>query len=156
AFRKALEVCPQARLTIVGCTPDIDLPNCTVVGRIPKEDVAQYLREATIFCMPSRIEPAGIAFTEAAMYKLPVLSANSGGIPDRVVHGQTGYLVEVGDSEALARYLIELLQDPEKCRAMGEAGYRLASEHFTWERVGDVIHDQIVPYLAINPPARRD
>jgi glycosyltransferase involved in cell wall biosynthesis len=156
AFRQALAVCPQARLTIVGCTPDIDLPNCTVVGRVPKEEVARYLREATIFCMPSRIEPAGIAFTEAAMYKLPVLSANSGGIPDRVIHGETGYLVDVGDSETLARYLIELLQNPEKCRAMGEAGYRLASEHFTWERVGEVIHDQIVPYLAINTPARHD
>ena len=147
AFKQALAVCPNAQLTIVGCAPAIDVANCTVVGRIPKEQVARYYREATIFCMPSRIEPAGIAFTEAAMYKLPVISALSGGIPDRVIHGETGYLVPVGDVDSLARYLIELLTAPERCQLFGEAGYRLAKDHFTWERVGDAIHDHVAPYL---------
>lgn len=147
AFKKALVVCPNAHLTIIGCSPTVDVPNCTVVGRIPKEQVAPYYREATIFCMPSRIEPAGIAFTEAAMYKLPIISAISGGVPDRVIHGETGYLISVGDVAALAQYLIELLTSPERCQTFGEAGYRLASEQFTWERVGNVMHDVIVPYL---------
>ncbi len=156
AFRQALAVCPNAHLTIVGCSPDVDVANCTVVGRIPKEQVAQYYNEATIFCMPSRIEPAGIAFTEAAMYKLPVISALSGGIPDRVIHGETGYLVPIGDVDNLAQYLIELLTSPERCQTFGEAGYQLAKDYFTWERVGDVMHDHITPHLTntavANPP----
>jgi glycosyltransferase involved in cell wall biosynthesis len=147
AFKQVLAVCPNAQLTIVGCTPSIDVPNCTIVGRIPKEQVAEYYREATIFCMPSRIEPAGIAFTEAAMYKLPIISALSGGIPDRVIHGETGYLVPVGDVAMLAQYLIELLTNPERCQTFGAAGYQLAKDYFTWERVGDVMHDYITPYL---------
>ena len=146
AFRKVLDVCPTAKLTIVGCSPQVDLPNVTVVGRVPKEQVSQYLRAATIFCMPSRIEPAGIAFTEAAMYKLPIVSARAGGIPDRVIHGETGYLVAVGDRDMLATYLIELVQNPDLCRQFGEAGAELARS-FTWEHVGTVIHKEIMPHL---------
>ncbi len=148
AFQQVLKVCPNAHLTIVGCSPSVEVANCTIVGRIPKEQVAQYYREATIFCMPSRIEPAGIAFTEAAMYKLPIISALSGGIPDRVIHGETGYLVPVGDVDNLAQYLIELLTHPERCQTFGEAGYQLAKDYFTWERVGDALHSYITPHLS--------
>lgn len=144
AFKRIQAQHPDATLTIVGCSPELDLPNCQVIGRVPREQVVQYFREATIFCMPSRIEPAGIAFTEAAMYKLPIISANSGGLPDRVLHGQTGYLIEPGDVDSLTKYLSDLLDHPERCREFGEAGYQLAHREFTWDRVGDRIRAAIL------------
>ncbi|MBP8251058.1 MAG: glycosyltransferase family 4 protein [Herpetosiphon sp.] len=148
AFEQALKVCPDARLTIVGCSPTVNIANCNVIGRIPREQVAQYYRDASIFFMPSRIEPAGIAFTEAAMYKLPIISAKSGGIPDRVIHGETGYLANVGDVDMMATYLIDLLQHPARCQQFGEAGYHLAQSEFTWDRVGERIQRRIQPFLA--------
>jgi glycosyltransferase involved in cell wall biosynthesis len=147
AFKKVLEVHPDAHLTIVGCSPSLDLPNCRVVGRVPSDQVGQYFEKATIFCLPSRLEPAGIAFSEAAASGLPVVATNIGGIPDRVVDGKTGYLVNSTDVDQLTRALIDLLADQEKRQNFGAEGYRLASERFSWQKVSADIKKQVTPFI---------
>ena len=146
AFQRVLAVYPEAQLTIVGCAPKIDLPNCTVVGRVPLADVARYYAGATAFCLPSRSEPFGIAFVEALANRLPIVATNIGAIPDFVVPGENGYLVEPYEVEVLASRLAELIGHPDKCRAFGHKGYALACDRYTWSQTGARIRENIENY----------
>jgi glycosyltransferase involved in cell wall biosynthesis len=65
----------------------------------------------------------------------PVIGSRVGVIPELVVHGETGFLVQPRYSETLGHCMIELLKDPERARRMGEAGRSRLREHFTEERM---------------------
>lgn len=108
------------------------------VRRFPFEgDVARYLRALEVFVLPSLWEALPLAPIEAMTCGLPVLGTTAGGIPEIVEHGRTGLLVAPGDSESLARALEDLLADPDKRGAMGEAGRAVAAERFGLERMLD-------------------
>ncbi|GEM_PF-315494 len=143
AFQKVLKNYPDATLTIVGCRPKINVPNCRVVGRVSKEELARYYENASIFCMPSKVEPGAGVLVEAAFHKLPVVTTNVGGSAERVLDGKTGYLVPPGNIEKLAQVLGELLADPEKRKAFGEAGFNFVQERFSWPKVGERICREI-------------
>ncbi len=143
AFRRVLEVHPDARLTIVGCSPKVDVPNCDVVGKVSLQSLNDYYEKASVFCLPTRLEPFGVVFLEAFAHALPVVATDIGAIPDFVWDGQTGYLVGTGDIEHLAEVLIRLLQNPEHCRTLGEKGRSLVLERYTWEKVGAEIAKNI-------------
>ncbi len=144
AFEKVLQTYPEAQLTIVGSTPVVDLPNCEAVGRVPLEEMLEYYHGASVFCLPTKREPFGAVFIEAFSRKLPVVATNVGAIPDFVIDGETGYLVEVGDVDALAKALTALVGNPERCRAFGEAGYKLVSARYNWEAVGALVRENIL------------
>jgi glycosyltransferase involved in cell wall biosynthesis len=147
AFRKALAECPMARLTIVGCRPRVSVPRVTVVGRVSADEVARYYARASVFCMPSRVEPSAVALVEAAAHGLPVVSTTVGGTPERVIDSKTGYLVPPGDIDALSRRLVELLRNQDRARQLGAAGAAMVATHFSWERVGDRIGAAIRTHL---------
>jgi glycosyltransferase involved in cell wall biosynthesis len=132
AFERVVAAHPQARLRIVGCKPAVRDARVEVIGRVPLDEVSRHLREADVFCMPSLHEPSAVALVEAMMHGLPVVSTRVGGTPDRCVDGETGWLVEPGDTAAIASALIRLLDDPARCRSMGQAAARFAQERFTW------------------------
>jgi glycosyltransferase involved in cell wall biosynthesis len=147
AFQNVFSQHPDASLTIVGANPEIDVPNCTVLGRIPPEKVAQYYKEATIFCMPTHLEPFGIAFLEAMQARLPIIGTRVGAIPDFVQDGWNGYLIEPGDVQSLTAALLKLLDHPDQRRAFGEKGFSLARERYSWEAVGRRLHQHICDQL---------
>ncbi len=132
AFRRVLRVHADARLTVVGCSPPLDLRHCDVVGRVPLDRVRAYLNEASVFCVPTRREAFGNAFIEALAHGLPVVATKVGAIPEYVLEGITGSLVEVGDVDGLTSRLIALLDDPAECRRLGDAGRSLARSRYTW------------------------
>lgn len=143
AFKLVLKAHPDARLTIVGCSPDLNIRNCDVIGRVSLEAVKPYYENASIFCLPTKLEPFGISFLEAFAHGLPAVATEIGGIPGIVLNDKTGYLVKPGDVEHLSKVLIDLLGNPEKCQTLGENGRRLVLERFTWERVGAEIAQHI-------------
>jgi glycosyltransferase involved in cell wall biosynthesis len=143
AFLHLLEVHPDAHLTIVGCSPKIKIPNCHVIGQIPLEQVNYYYENASVFCLPTKLEPFGIVFLEAFAHGLPVVTTEIGAIPSFVFNNQNGFLVKPGDFEQLSNVLSELLKNPEKCRTLGENGRRLVAEKYVWERVGTKIASYI-------------
>lgn len=143
AFRRVLEKFPDAKLTIIGACPDLDLPNTDVVGRIPLSEIGGYLKEASIFCLPTENEPFGIVFIEAMAHKLPIVATNIGAIPDFVHQGKDGFLVDPGDVDQLAQKLIELLRSKEKCKSFGEYGHKLFWERYTWEKTGEIIRRNV-------------
>jgi glycosyltransferase involved in cell wall biosynthesis len=148
AFQKVLTKHPDARLTIIGASPQVEVPNCTVLGRLPPEEVAAHYERATLFCLPTHLEPFGIAFLEAMQARLPVIGTRIGAIPDFIQDGSNGYLVEPGDVQGLAEALLKLLDDPARCREFGEQGFALAQERYTWEAVGGRFHQHIRERIA--------
>lgn len=112
-----------------------------IAGRVGGPELARLYRESSIFCLPAVVdrrgctEGLGVAIVEAMFHGLPVVAGRVGGIPDAVVHGETGLLVAPGDHEALACALLMLLENPGLARQMGAAGRRRAERLFSWERV---------------------
>jgi glycosyltransferase involved in cell wall biosynthesis len=148
AFAQVIKAIPDARLTIVGATPKLALPNCTVLGRVPIDQVSRLYSEASIFCLPTRLEPFGIAFLEAMAHRLPIIGTRVGAVPDMVVDGVTGLLVDPGDAAQITRALATLLNDPSRCARFGQAGYSHLVNHYTWEAVGMRVRERIMRDLA--------
>jgi len=135
---------PQATLTIISrMAPRLDIPNCSIFGKLPLSEVASKFAEASIFCLPTRLEPFGIVFIEAMMYSLPIIGTRVGAIPDFVTDGVTGYTIEPDDPESLAAALDNLLSDPEQCERMGINGFKQYSEYYNWNKVGQRMRVQI-------------
>jgi glycogen synthase len=104
---------------------------------LPVPEVVQLYSHAAVFVCPSIYEPFGLINLEAMACGTPVVASRVGGIPEVVVEGETGRLVEPGDVAALGQALRETLADPERARRMGEAGRRRVEAHFSWDRIAD-------------------
>jgi glycosyltransferase involved in cell wall biosynthesis len=100
-----------------------------------RTDVPTLLRAADVFVLSSRSEGLPLAIIEAMTAGLPVVATGVGGVPEAVVHGETGLLVPPGDPTALASALDRLLRDAGLRRRMGEAGRQRALAHFTEARM---------------------
>ncbi|WP_127112618.1 glycosyltransferase family 4 protein [Shimia sediminis] len=148
AFQKILPRHPDASLTIVGCSPDIgQTPQCKVVGRVPLEEMPKWYEEASVFCLPTRVEPFGIVFVEAMWQSLPILATRVGAVPDMVIDSLNGFLIQPGDVDALANRLDTILNDQTMRADMGNAGRQLAEDRYDWSAVANRmrkhIHEQL-------------
>ena len=86
------------------------------------------------FVLSSKLEGLGTAILDAMALGLAVVATRAGGIPDAVVHEETGLLVPVGDVEGLAQAMAALLRDPHLRKRYGEAGRQRVREHFDVRR----------------------
>jgi glycosyltransferase involved in cell wall biosynthesis len=89
------------------------------------------LRGADLLVLPSRAENQPVAILEAMARGLPVVSTRIGGIPQQVLDGETGLLVEPDDVAQLAQALADLILSPERRAAYGQAGLRRFEAHFS-------------------------
>ncbi|MAY50770.1 MAG: glycogen synthase [Microbacterium sp.] len=118
---------------------------------LPRDELCTILAAATTFVCPSVYEPLGIVNLEAMACGAAVVGTATGGIPEVVVDGVTGRLVPIEqgqdgtgtpvDPDAfvadLARVLTEVVSDPARARAYGDAGRRRAAEHFSWGAIAE-------------------
>jgi alpha-maltose-1-phosphate synthase len=102
---------------------------------LPKAEIIQLLTHAAVFVCPSVYEPLGIVNLEAMACGTAVVGSRVGGIPEVVADGVTGLLVPPDDPASLAIALNELLRDPDRAVAMGQAGRERAVKEFSWETV---------------------
>ena len=109
------------------------LPRFRFLGH--REDVAALLSEADLFVLPSRSEAFPNAVTEAMAAGLPVVATAVGGIPELVTDGQTGRLVPTGDPMALARAVLDLLDQPSRAAEFGRAGRRRIEQTYSFDRM---------------------
>ncbi len=107
---------------------------------MPWTDIPPYFDAGDVFAMPCRtrlagLEPEGlgIVFLEAQASGLPVVVGDSGGAPDAVRHGETGYVVDPYNPVAVSAKVVTLLRDPAAARAMGERGRAWVRESWTWD-----------------------
>ena len=149
AFRMLSERHPDASLTVVGRVPDgQDLGGVNYVGLVPLAELPGYYGRASIFCMPTRLEPFGNVFVEAMWQQLPILATRVGALPDIVEDAVNGFLVPPGDATALADRLSELLDDPERCARMGLASRDRAAGRYDWPLVVQDMRARIEATLA--------
>ena len=118
---------------------------------LPRPDLCAILTSATTFVCPSVYEPLGIVNLEAMACGAAVVGTATGGIPEVVIDGVTGRLVEIEQVEDgtgtpvdpekfvadLAATLTEVVSDPERARAYGRAGRERAASAFSWEAIAD-------------------
>jgi glycosyltransferase involved in cell wall biosynthesis len=144
AMRRVRREVPDARLVAVGPRPGIREENVQIVGRVESAQLVRYYADASVFCMPSRMEPCGIVWLEAMATGLPVIGLNLGAAPDFIWPDRTGVLVEPDDIEGLARVMIELLTDPQKSRVLGQAGRAMVASQYTWEQTCSAVADRMI------------
>jgi glycosyltransferase involved in cell wall biosynthesis len=89
---------------------------------LSQSELAVQYRRAAIHVIPALDEGLGLTAVEALLSETPVVAFDSGGMPDVVVHGQTGLLVPPGDEAQLARALDELLEHDPRRASMGREG----------------------------------
>ena len=117
---------------------------------LPRADVIELYTHAAIFCCPSVYEPFGIINLEAMACGTPVVASAVGGIPEVVLHEETGLLVDVGlapggfdpvdparFSEALAAGINRLSRDSYLCQKFGRAGRARVEAHFSWDAIAE-------------------
>lgn len=148
AYRRVRLRHPDATLTVVGEAPDLSEPGVRALGRIDRERLDGVYNEAAVFAMPTLREPFGIVFVEAMERGLPIVATTVGALPDMVVDGVNGYLVEPGNVDALTDRLSRLLDDPEARRRMGAASRQIAETRYNWDAVGTAIADEVRSVLA--------
>ena len=97
-----------------------------VMGKV--EDTEGMLTVADLFLLPSEFESFGLAALEAMSAGVPVISSNTGGIPEVNIHGFSGYLSEVGDVADMAKNAVSLLKDEEQLQLFKEQAFGRAKK----------------------------
>lgn len=151
AFQQLLRLESQARLVMIGEGPLLDVSRqlarlmgiahaVDFRGAQPHEVVAMEMRNARAFVQhslrPSDGDSEGtpVAVLEASASGLPVISTRHAGIPDVVVDGVTGILVDEGDVDGMTEAMLQLAMNPQLAADMGLAGRKRIAEHFTMEQ----------------------
>ncbi len=119
-FHEVLKSGIQAHLLLVGDGPDRqkveakcrELGICDNVRFLGKQEkIEDILSIADLFLIPSGSETFGLAALEAMSCSVPVISSNIGGLPELNIHGETGYLCELGDIETMGKFAVSILSD---------------------------------------------
>lgn len=113
----------KSKLIIIGEGPDMEKinefleDNPDLIGKIrllgKVNDLYRILQLSDVFLLPSEQESFGLAALEAMAANTPVISSNAGGIPEVNIQGETGYLAEIGNVDAMSNYAIKLLSDDQ-------------------------------------------
>lgn len=103
-------------------------------GFVPHTELPNHYSSADIFVHPSFADWFPKSIVEAMASRLPVVATDVGGIPEAVVNGKTGLLVKPGDVSSLANAILDLLENEDKRKVMGEAGQQRVVDLFSWEQ----------------------
>ncbi|WP_327230122.1 glycosyltransferase family 4 protein [Streptomyces murinus] len=155
AMPRVLAAEPDAVLLIVGGGPyEQDLrrlaretgvaDSVRFTGAVPWSELPAHYGAGDVFAMPCRtrrggldVEGLGIVYLEASATALPVIAGDSGGAPDAVLDGETGWVVRGGEPGEAADRIVTLLGDPELRRRMGERGRRWVEEKWRWDLLAE-------------------
>lgn len=119
-----------------------------LAGRLRDDDLHAWYEAATIFVHPTLYEGSSLVTLEAMAHRRAVIATRAGGLPDKVQHETSGWLVAPGRPDQLAAALSGALARRERLEAMGRAGRRLVEEEFSWTVVTRrllALYDELVP-----------
>ncbi|CAN5247165.1 glycosyltransferase family 4 protein [soil metagenome] len=154
---------PGAALLLVGDGPDLPMlrrlaavqggaDDVVFAGAVAWEDLPAYFAAGDVFAMPCRtrragldVEGLGMVYLEAAAIGLPVVAGNSGGAPEAVRHGETGYVVtDPASPEAVAARIVPLLADAELRATFGAAGRDWVLREWRWDQLAARLHGLLI------------
>lgn len=135
-FRRILDQMP-AKLLLIGDGPERlrleelcrELDTCDHTRFLGKQDaIEELLAVADLFILPSENESFGLAALEAMACEVPVISTNTGGLPEVNIHGETGFLSDIGDVDDMAKNALSLLQDQDLLDKFSQNAHQRARE----------------------------
>lgn len=112
-----------------------------LLGHLDDGDLHSLLTRMDLFVLPSLYEGSSIATLEAMTHRLPVLATAVGGLPDKVLPGDTGWLVAPGDADALGATLVAAVTERDRWPEQGRAGRALVLARFDWPSIARVLLD---------------
>lgn len=148
---KILSIIPDAHILFIGEGPYRDylvkratelhvLDAITFIGRIQYSELPRFICVGDVFAMPSRsrlagleVEGLGIVYLEASACGLAVIGGKSGGAPDAVLEGETGFAVDGTSPAEVAEVAIKLLENPDLAQAMGARGREWIIDEWRWD-----------------------
>ena len=157
AMGEVFDRVPKARLTMVGQDTAKDgkstresflslvaekhRSRIEFIERLSRAEVATRIRQAGVLVLPSYAETFPLVILEAMASARPVVASNRGGIPEAIEDGRTGLLADPSRPESFTKALLELLQQPSKADAMGQAGRRIAETKFSPDAIFSQLRD---------------
>jgi phosphatidylinositol alpha-1,6-mannosyltransferase len=115
-------------------------PHVVFAGEVPPARLPALYNLADVFLMPNRVSPKtqdtegfGIVFLEAGACEVPVIGGRSGGVPDAIVEGQTGILVDGQDVHAISDAVVRVLVNPVWAHQLGVNARNRICENLTWD-----------------------
>ena len=146
------------RWVLVGAGPDRDRlvrrlsglgldSRVTLAGRLADAALHQWYDAADLFVHPTRYEGSSLVTLEAMLHRKPVVATRTGGLPDKVVPGKTGWLVPPGDGAALSAALDDALNSRDRWAAYGTEGRALLESEFDWrviQRQFATLYDRLI------------
>ncbi|MEX0778705.1 MAG: N-acetyl-alpha-D-glucosaminyl L-malate synthase BshA [Balneolales bacterium] len=142
-FHRVIESGIEAKLLLVGDGPERtnaetkcrELGVCDHVRFLGKQEkIEEILSISDLFLIPSGSETFGLAALEAMSCSVPVISSNIGGLPELNIHGETGFLCELGDIDTMGDYAIRILKDDSFQKKLADAA-RQRAELFEQDKI---------------------
>ncbi|MBH0160332.1 N-acetyl-alpha-D-glucosaminyl L-malate synthase BshA [Fictibacillus sp. 26RED30] len=140
----------SSKLLLIGNGPELTTA-CELVRELDieedvlflgkQENVGELFSICDLKLLLSEKESFGLVLLEAMACGVPVIGTNIGGIPEVIVDGETGYMVELGDPESVAQKALALLQDEEKLMAFRENSVRHVKENFLSDKIVSIYED---------------
>jgi glycogen(starch) synthase len=128
-----------------------DIAISDFLGVVPPAEIAALIAGASLVLVPSRWrEPFSLVALQAAQEGRPVVATRRGGLPEVVIDGETGLVVDADDATALAAATVRLLEDPDLARKLGERGRVSAGERFAFDRFVRANHELYCRVVAKN------
>ena len=158
AASRVLGECPSAQFHVIGNDPNMGKMKklCQdrgvgkafyFLGYVDNEGIGDYYQKADVFVMPSLVEAFGLVFLEAMASGTPVIGSNVGGTKELIEHRKNGLLVDPNNSDQLAEYILELLNDRELRARVIKEGYKTVRKYDmnnmideTVDFYGDLLH----------------
>lgn len=127
---------------------EYQLNNVTFHGKIPVDEIPNYLNSFDIYFQPSRHEGLCMTVIEASAVGLPIVASKVGGITESVVEGETGYLVEPGNIDRYTEALERLIESSELRDRFGRAGRERVISRYSKQNLNDVFYEIVTSELA--------
>jgi len=149
AFAELHRERPSLRLTVIGSTNGASATarlidqlgldgSIRLTGRVSYEEIVRTYAESAVAVVPSLYEGFGLPAAEAMACTVPVVCTRAGALPEVVGEdGSAGVIVPAADPVSLSHAIGQLLDQPERCRAMGAAGRLRVEQRFTWRRTAE-------------------
>ncbi len=113
-----------------------------------RSDIPELMKEASVFVRPSTLEGLPLTVLEAMSTGIPVVATPVGGTPEIVLHGKTGYIIPMGDHNALSDRIVQVLKSPDEAQQMGARARDLVMSDYTWDRAVDMTERLYLELLA--------
>ncbi|MBU0981551.1 glycosyltransferase family 4 protein [Patescibacteria group bacterium] len=115
--------------------------NVDFLGTLRHSEIPELVREAHVYCRPSRFEGFGVSFIEAMALGTPVVTCPVGGIVDFVTDGETGMLVPPDDAKDLSRAIRFVFEHEEATMAIVKKARDLVEERYEWKRIAGLVEN---------------